>query len=358
MRRFATDGGTERYAVELTRWLVGRGHEVHVYCGQASVEIPGVHVHTVLPRRGRGAVGVARDLLAARRVQRHRHDVVQAFIRVPGCTVYRAGGGAHLAWLHARGSGWRHRARTALSPADHAEVWADRNALCTARIVVCNSRMAANDVCALYGISEDRVRVVRNGVDPVRFRPSPERRSAARRAWGVQEGGRVALFLANGYRRKGLSVAAQAFARVSGARDRLVVMGRDAHARRILAPLGRLLGDRLVVQGPVPRPERWLPGADATLLPTRYDSAANTTLEALASGVPPVTSGRDGNAEVVPEPALVVTEPADVAGFAAALCHAWSTPGLGARCRRATEAWPVSRNGEGLETLYRELVDG
>jgi len=218
--------------------------------------------------------------------------------------------------------------------------------------------MAARDVCAAYGIPEDRVRVVRNGVDGTRFRPSPERRRSARAAWRVPEGGRVALFLANGFHRKGLPVAARAFARVAGARDRLVVIGGDAHARRMLSPWARKLGDRLVVQGPAPQPERWLPGADATVLPTRYDAAANTTLEALACGVPPVTSGRDGNAEVVPDPGLVVDDPADVAGFAAALSHAWSTPGLGPGCRRAAEAWPVSRNGEALEALYWELVDG
>jgi UDP-glucose:(heptosyl)LPS alpha-1,3-glucosyltransferase len=358
VRRLATDGGTERYTVELARWLVGRGHEVHVYCGQAAAEIPGVQVHPVLPSKARGAVGVARDLLAARRVPRDRHDVLQAQMRVPGCGVYRAGGGAHLAWLRARGSGRRQRLRTALSPADRVEMWADRKALRTCRIVVCNSSMAARDVCSLYGISTDRVRVVRNGVDGARFRPCPDRRAAARLAWGVPKGGRVALFLGNGFRRKGLVVAAQAFARVAGAEDRMVVIGRDAHPRRTLQHLARLLGDRLVVLGPVARPERWLPGADATLLPTRYDPAANSTLEALACGVPPVTSGRDGSAEVVPDPALVVAGPADVAGFAVALHHAWSTPGLGGRCRRAAEAWPVSRNGEALEAIYRELVDG
>jgi glycosyltransferase involved in cell wall biosynthesis len=93
-------------------------------------------------------------------------------------------------------------------------------------------------------------------------------------------------------------------------------------------------------------------------LPTRYDPAANSTMEALASGVPPVTSGRDGNAEVVPDPALVVADPLDVAGFAAALERAWSTPSLRERCRHAAEAWPVSRNGKALESIYRELVDG
>src|SRR5690606_30301299 len=190
-----------------------------------------------------------------------------------------------------------------------------------------------------------------------RFRRDPDRRRAARAAWGVPDEGRVALFLGNGFRRKGLAVAGRAFARVAGPDDRFVVAGADAHAARWLRPLSRALGDRLIVLGRVADPEAVLPGADATLLPTRYDAAANTTLEALACGVPPVTSSRDGNAALLPDPALVVEDPEDMEAFARALSHAWES-GVAAGCRRAAEHWPVSRNGEAMEALYQELVDG
>ena len=72
----------------------------------------------------------------------------------------------------------------------------------------------------------------------------------------------------------------------------------------------------------------------------------------------PVGSGMDGSAEIHPEPALVVADPSDVAGFARALRAAWSDPALGGRCREAASRWPVSRNGESMEDLYRELADG
>lgn len=323
------NGGTERSAWELSRWLVQRGHEVHVYCRAAEAAAPGVRVH-----------------LGSLRVPEGRHPVVHAFVRIPGATVFRAGGGAHLAWLHARWRGlgavrrWTPRARW--------EVRRDRRCMRTARVVVCNSDMAAADVRRLYGV--DRIVVVWNGVDLDRFRPDAERRAAARRAWEAT--GRVALFLGHGFRRKGLAVAAEAFARVAAPDDRLVVIGADAHARRYLAGLD----PRVRCQGPVPDPEQWLPGADATLLPTLYDSAANTTLEAMACGVPAITSGRDGNAARVPDRRLVVDDPRDVEGFARALDLAWREPALGRGCRKAAERWPVSRNGQEVESIYRELM--
>ena len=348
VRRFATDGGTERYTVELSKWLAGRGHAVHVYCAEAVATVPGVQVHKVLGR-GRGLSGLLGDLRVVRRIPDDRHQLVQAFIRVPGLAVYRAGGGAHLAWLQARSPAWRR------GPRDWLELWADRRTVADARVVICNSEMAAEDLRRLYG--RRAVKVARNGVDAEHFRPDPVRRERAREAWRVPADGRVALFLGNGYRRKGLSTAAAAFLRVACPSDRFVVAGHDAHAARAHRRLRSALGDRLVVCGPLASPERWLPGADATLLPTRYDPAANTTLEAMACAVPPVTSSRDGNAEIVPDPNLVVADPTDEAGFSVALLHAWNRAD-GDVFRKTALSWPVSRNAEQVEAIYRELVHG
>lgn len=352
VRSLSTQGGSERQARILARWLLEQGHRVEVYCAEAPDRVEGVVVHQVLPGRIHDSLGRLRLVRAARGIPRHRHDVVQAFVRVPGCDVYRAGGGAHAAWLATRGllRRWRPRERVAL--------WADRRAATSARRVVCNSRLAAREVREAHGLADDRVVVVRNAIDLDRFRPHPERRARARRRWRVGPEERVALFLGHGFRRKGLAVAVEAFARVAGPRDRLVVLGDDARARRRLAAHRRRLGGRLVAPGAVGAPEEWLPGADALLLPTRYDPAANATGEALACGVPPVTSGRDGNAEIVPDRGLVVDDPADVEGFAAALRYAWRTDGWTRRCRTAAEAWPVSRMGQAVVSIYRELLHG
>lgn len=359
LRRFATDGGTEKYVADLARHLVGRGHEVHVYCAEVAAPADGVRFHPLRPAARRGLLGVVALARAAAAVPLDAHDVVQGFGRTLRHHVYRAGGGVHAAWLAARDHTLARRTLGALSPTDAVERWIDREAMRRARLVVFNSEMAARQAGALYGLPADRARVVRNGVDAERFRPDAERRAAARAGWGVPDDGRVALFLGHGFRRKGLAVAAAAFERAAGPRDRLVVVGRDAHAERWLRPLRERLADRLIVAGATTRPEDALPGADATLLPTLYDAAANTTLEAMACGVPAVTSARDGSAEIVGDRRLVVEDPADVDGFAAALATAWAERDrLGAEARKIATAWPVSRNADVMESIYRELADG
>lgn len=331
LERFG-DGGTGLYAVKLARGLQARGHVVTVFAGRSRL-IEGLDVRPLsMPLRyGLGPRGP--------------FDVVAGFGRTLGHDVFRAGGGAHAAWLEARGT-W-------LGPRDHLERWIDRRAVTHARLVIANSDMAANDLQANYRLAANRVRVVRNGVDGERFRPDADRRARGRAAIGVPDGGRVAMFFGHGFHRKGLATAGAAFARVASAADRLVVVGHDAHAERHLAPLRATLGARLVVLGATAAPEQVLPAADATLLPTWYDAAANTTLEAMACGVPAVTSSRDGNAELLP-PELIAA-PGDSEGFALALLAAWEG-GFGPIMRQTALRWPDVRNSEATENVYREIA--
>jgi UDP-glucose:(heptosyl)LPS alpha-1,3-glucosyltransferase len=354
LREFSTRGGTERYAVNLARWLLGRGHEVHVYASSVDrSQVPsGLVVHDV-PRSKPKTIQFIRRTWG---VGRLGHDVVQGFGRTVGHDVYRAGGGVHAAWLDASGDTLYPWLRARLSPAEWLENILDRRAARGARIVICNSHMAAAQVCAYHGVEEQRVRVIRNGVNTDRFRPRPQAREALRARWGAR--GRVLAFIGNGFRRKGLLVAGRAFAKVAKEGDRFVVIGRDRHAERYLAPVREIVGERLLFRGEVPDPEQYIAAADATVLPTLYDAAANTTLEALACGVPPVTSDRDGNAEIVPDRRLVVSHPEDVDEVSQAIRVAWGELGWVDRCRRVAETWTVARNGRDVEAVYRECIHG
>lgn len=332
--RWGAAAGTSGQALGLARGLVALGHAVRVWAGRADLGCePGIDVVDLGVRAGglRGRLALRR---AAARIDRAGVDVVIGFDRTPGCDVLRAGGGVHATWLEV--AGWRR-----WSPLEQLEARHDLDALRSARVVVCNSEMVARDVRARVSDSLSKVCVLRNGVDAQRFRPDPALRATARRAWDVPDGGRVALFLGSGFRRKNLGVAATAFARVAGPADRLVVIGGDSRAAARLADAREVTSGRLVAMGPVADPERWIPGTDAAILPTRYDPSANATLEALACGVPAVTSGRDGAAEVVPDARLVVADPGDAVGFAAALGYAWERGGTG--CREAALPWTFAR---------------
>lgn len=331
--RMGPGSGTAGIAHALAAHLVARGHQVGLRCRRPDRVPDGV---VVLPDDAVGWLIVGLD-------------------RVAGCAVVRASGGVHRAWSRA-GATTLWRWMRSHGPDQIAESRREAEAYRSARVVICNSLRAAGEVIAWHRLPPDVVRIVRNGVDLQRFRPDRSVRRAERARLGVPDGGRIALFLAHGWFRKGIAAALAAFEAVADPQDRLVVAGRDAHPRRWLRSAGRL-GEQLVLRGPGD-PAPLLAAADVLIHPTRYDASANVVLEAMASGVPPVTTLRDGAAEILPDRALAVGDPDDVDRIAAAVHHAWRTPSLSRRCRDVAEAWPTSRMVGAVETILEEIQDG
>ena len=354
LRRFAPDGGTGRYAHALARSLLDGGHEVCVICmdhsddpslapwrgGRLQLEVlsvPRIGSWYTMPAFARGA---------RRAVERLAPDASLALGRVPGLDVYRAGGGCHAAYLDTvpgRRRSLRHRRELAL----------DRAVVLGARWVVANAPLPGRQLLDRYGLEPHKLAVIPNGVDTERFRPDPASRMSVRAELGADDATPLVLFLGAGFERKGLSTAIRAAATIPGAL--LVAVGGDRSVR----PYRRLaeeLGLRLELVGARHDPERWLAAADAMILPTRYDSAANAVLEALAAGVPAVTSAANGAAAFLPEPWLCVDDPRDHAGFAAVLARALEDRGLPGRCRDAAMAMTWSRSCDAMTALLHGLA--
>ena len=351
-RRVGRGTGTAGYVDGLARALVLSGHCVDVWASiwQGDASRP-YSERTLREGPVGGLAGLLARSVGSRRIRRGSYDIVQGFGRTLGHDVFRASGGVHEAWLQVAG---RRR-----SIRDRVELRLDRAACTRAKRVICTSNRVAKDLVALYGVDEAVVRVIRNGVSDARFQPNSGHREEARLAWRVPENGRVLLFLGHGFERKGLQQAAEGFARLSRPSDRFVVMGDDLNAARWRTALTAALGSRLVWWGPEWCPERWLPGADATILPTRYDAGANTTLESLAAGVPPVVSVMDGNAEVVPNPHWVLPHACGQELVADAIDSAWSAgQAERAACVAEAKCWSIERNVVATERVYREVCDG
>lgn len=329
-RRFTTNGGTERYLVGFARWLVAHGQEVTVLCNEVREDLraePGVRfVHLPMWRPART---LSLWVAAGRALRGHAFDAVMGFGRTPGHHLFRAGGGSHVDYLRRM-----HPVKRGLDPGEWIESALDRAAVRQARICIANSRLGAEGLARDYGAR--RVEVVYNGVDLVRFRPDPQARAAVRAELGAE--GPVALFLGNGFRRKGLDLAIAALP----PGWTLWVVGHDPPWPA--PPAVRFLGGHRDV-------ERFLLAADLMVLPTRYDPFANACLEAMACGVPVLTSPANGAAEILPEPWMVCRDVAE-------LRAAWGrvTPELGARCRVVAEGFPTDQSYARAWELLREAA--
>jgi UDP-glucose:(heptosyl)LPS alpha-1,3-glucosyltransferase len=351
-RQFVFHGGVERATAGLVGALVARGHDVHLLSPGAPVPIAGVTLHPLrVPRLPASARVLVLAALARRAVAAGRYDVVQSHERTLRQHVYRAGEGCHRAYLASGAStrtrGLYHRIVLALE----ARVFAR-----TPRIVAIAQR-GKREIESLYGVDPARVRVIYNGVDLERFHPErAAHRAAARAEAGLGTTEHGLLFVGSGYERKGLATAIEALSRLDGAR--LIVIGRgdETRYRRLAARLD--VTDRVRWLGLRPDLERWYAAADVLVLPTRYEPFGNVHLEALASGLPVVTTTAAGGAEIVEEGKNgSVVGPSDPHALAAAVdrLRGENRAVVAESARRAAEPFTYERQAEEFERLYREF---
>jgi UDP-glucose:(heptosyl)LPS alpha-1,3-glucosyltransferase len=305
-QRYTPYGGAERFVERAIEALLARGIGIRVYTRRWPDALPpGVEAVLCDPFHVGSLwrdAGFARAVRAA--LARERPDLVQTHERIDGCDIFRAGDGLHRTWLaeRRRAAGRLERARVAANPYHRYVLDAEARVFAHPALeaVICNSRMVRDDIRAQFGFPDERLHVVYNAVDPAEFGPHVRaRRDATRAELGASAADVVFLLVGSGYGRKGVAVAIRALARLPG-NARLVVVGRDRRAARYAA-LARRVGvaARIAFAGAQPDPRPYFGAADAFVLPTLYDPLPNAALEALACGLPVVTSTRCGAAELV-----------------------------------------------------------
>jgi UDP-glucose:(heptosyl)LPS alpha-1,3-glucosyltransferase len=314
---YTPNGGAERYAHAIATGMVARGHEVQVLARSWPVAGgAGYQFRRVPTLKFTSSLRTLSFALTCRRMlARETFDLVFSLERTLDQDVYRAGDGCHCEWLAQRAP-HRSRLRRAGEPFNlhhrlvrglERRIFSPRHT----RLVIANSRRGRDEIIRHFGFPDDRIRVIYNGVDCERFHPPATPRS-----------GREVrlLFVGSSFERKGLQFAIAALARlpehftlhIAGKGDvtkHLRLAGAPGVERRV-----RHLGCNLDTA-------QLLQTADLLVHPAIYEPFANVCLEALASGVPVITSRINGVSEILEHGrnGAVVETPGDAAELAAAI---------------------------------------
>jgi UDP-glucose:(heptosyl)LPS alpha-1,3-glucosyltransferase len=309
--------------------------------------------------------GFARSVCAA--LEANAFDLVQSHERIACCDVYRAGDGVHRQWLanRSRAVGLLERIALALNPY-HLYVKAAEKRLFESprlRAVICNSNMVKEEVRRHFGLAEDKLHVIYNGVDLAAFNPAlrGQWRMRQRALFGIADAAMVFLFVGSGFARKGVPQLLRALTGVRGAH--LVVVGEDRELALMQKAAGDMkLSDRVHFVGAQQDVKPWYGMADCFVLPTLYDPFPNAALEAMACGLPLVTTSQCGAAEFIESgvEGYVCRDPLDVVELARCLNLA-AAPGqalrMGAAARRRVEPCGLDAMARRLTELYAHLIE-
>jgi len=314
--KFLPSRGGERYFSFLCQELAKRGHEVHVFATEVEADSNSSYaVHLVPVVRYPRSLRILSFLRNSRRtIKAEDFDIIHGVASSPLVNVFNPHGGVEQAYLKQEFSSIRSRLyrgykllKRYLFLRHYLEIWTQGEIYRGGRLkkVIAISQMIKGDVVHYYGLPEEKIDVIFNSVDLDRFHPANRERfrQPKRKALAIDDRTVVLLFAGNNFRLKGLETLLEALAllaeRFPAQPLHLLVAGRGSAAR--YGRMARRLGitNLATFLGPVSGMEQYYGASDIYVHPTFYDSCSLTVLEALASGLPVVTSRFNGAADAI-----------------------------------------------------------
>lgn len=316
-----TRGGAETYVADLCGALVRAGHQVDLYANQwregvLPPEVNCIRVEAFGWSKARRLWDFA--IRSESLLRRAEHDCSVGLINTWYHDVIIPQGGVHAASLEANARrfppGWRRRLYLAGRAVNlprtllYRRIEAKQYDPVRQVRVVAVSEMVRGHLERFHGVPRDRIRVIPNAIDAGRLVVADPIvvRAEVRARIGLTPDDLTALFVGHNFRLKGLAPLLDALAvrkaRAPQARPiRLLVCGGgklDPFRRRV-ARSG--LADSVRLIGFVPDVRDYFHASDFFVLPTYYDPCSLVVFEALACGLPVVTTACNGAGELITE---------------------------------------------------------
>jgi UDP-glucose:(heptosyl)LPS alpha-1,3-glucosyltransferase len=413
----ATRGGAEHFTVWLAHELAARGHEVHVVCHDvaprinkyrqatqrashdadrshqaggghppAEVTHEGVHIHRIRGMKLNSGLGFRLfGKRALRWCQLHKPNIAHSMTVAFPADIYQPHAGVYAAIqaqaIASRATGaqakWKQLMQS-LSVKQRTLLTLERRAVTSlgqpngpARILsLC--RMTTDQFQNAYAMDTRRILELPNPrmESPAALAPATllEQRHWFRGHYKLAPTDKVAVFVGHDFRRKGLRYAIETIAKTSDWKLLVVGLGKAREYVELANALN--LGDaspnpRILFVGPTKQMDQVYAAADALLLPTFYDSFGLVVLEALAHGLPVISTEFLGANYIVKQHHVgtIVPTPRDTDAMASALQHLPSPASpeglaLAQRARTASAGMLPTEYLDKLLALYQDVRNG
>jgi UDP-glucose:(heptosyl)LPS alpha-1,3-glucosyltransferase len=369
-------GGAEMYVADFARRLAAAGHDVHLYASQWDhAALPKQLEYRSIPKSsgGRAARPWQFSETLGKTLRTSRPQISIGFDKVLGTDVYYPLGGLHAA--SAAHNLLKHRAGLPRTLARIAQSL-DRAQRSYARIeqqimsgpdrplLVANSNLVRQHAVQYHGAVASAIPVIHNAIDPHRFaeHDRPAVRAAMREQWAIDDADVAGAIIAMNYRLKGLKPLLRSLALLpSDSPFRLLVVGSPK--TKPWEKLARRLGveNRVRFVGHCGDVRQVFFASDLLVHPTFYDPCSLVVLEALACGLPVITTRNNGASELLPaEAGSVVADPHDLPVLADTITQ-WTAADrrrLGSYAARAAASnWTFDHHVSAFEQVLAGVIE-
>jgi len=361
---FTPYGGGEQYLFRLVQKLAEKGHEIHIFANHWPPNCDlknNIRLHPVPAVKMTSFLeALSFAFFSSKQLRRERFDVIHSFERTLYQDIYRAGDGCHREWLAQRKKidPWAKRLLHPLNPLHRSLLFLEKRLFQSPRLqlIIANSQRGKEEIIRHYGVPASKIRVIYNGVDLHRFNPENRARyrQRVREEWALKDSDPVLLFLGSGFKRKGLSYILKSLSSMERKDIKLLVVGKDDPTpyQKMARRLNIL--EQVIFTGPRQDVEKIYAAGDLFVLPSVYEPFSNACAEAMATGLPVITTRMNGVAELISpgENGYIIEDPREIPAMTGILKRALDHWGRGESRNPLVNPMPVID----LESNVREMM--
>lgn len=169
--------------------------------------------------------------------------------------------------------------------------------------VICVSTKNKNEAIKMNFTTQDKCLVLPNGVDLDLFKPA--NRDECRRCLGIEPSAFLVICVGNIVERKGQNRLVESIERLSNPDVKIVLVGRG------VLPVK---SQQIIFQGFVDHKElpNYLCASDVYVIPTRWEGCCNSIIEAMACGLPIISSDRSFNWDILNKDNAILVDPDNI----------------------------------------------
>lgn len=324
-KQYIYQGGTERDFVDLSYFLANNGHEVHIYTSFIDEKLcdSKINYHKVA---GWGKhFGIDKFIFAKssfKEIKKNKFDIIQTFSRLGYGDVIRIGGGCHDIYLkhlidniendlYKYFKKFKHK----ISISDNfTRFYEKKDFANNYSKIIAISKQIKKEIKSEYDVSEEDIEINYNGVDIDKFNPKNRNiyREEIMKKFNLKNSNLNLLFLGSGFKRKGLDYVFESIKDLKSINLLVVGKGNISKYKTKAEKMG--ISSKVIFVGPVEKVEKYYAGSDAFIFPTIYEPFGKVITEAMASGLPVITTEIAGASELIDnqKDGFVIDKPEDV----------------------------------------------